>query len=265
MSSSNNMSKNPFYTFISLLLLILIILIGAGVFIYNRNTQVLSSLPITEKLSQKLKPESARIKLHIRLSGTDLDKMNVEINQKATSIQEYVVAQGLDKDKIKTNVNSYSDYNYNIYPVQGTPKSDIVPTVLDKSIELYFDKISQNPKKPTEILNETIKRGVTQFEAFTYETPDLENVCNDLKTQVQSKAMETAKKNVSAIGGKLVKIEAQGITSTGCDNDYRGVTSMYAKDATTTSAEPAKSAPELLTGETEITVYSNLIALYSIK
>ncbi len=115
------------------------------------------------------------------------------------------------------------------------------------------------------ILSETIKRGVTQFDSFIYDIGNVEDVCNDLKNQVEIKTQETARKKIEALNAKLVKIESQGISSAGCDNNNYPTPYYATKDASLSSTEPTKSAPELLTGETEITVYSNSVAYYNIK
>ena len=261
------MFKNLSYLFVIICLLSLISVSGAAVYTYSRNTQVLSSLPISEKLSKKIKPESATITLHIRLTGSNLEKMNAEITEKSNSIQEYLVSSGLDKSKIKTNITSYPDYSYYAPTLPEKPdKTDKnVSTVLDKSIELTFEKISSDPTKPNMVLNETIKRGVTQFDSFIYDIGNVEDICNDLKNQVEIKTQETARKKIEAINGKLVKTESQGTTSAGCDNSGYATPHYSTKDANVGISEPAKSAPELLTGETEITVYSNSTAFYSLK
>jgi uncharacterized protein YggE len=259
------MFKNLSYLLIIISLFAVVGVGVIGVYTYSRNTQILSSLPISEKLSKKIKPESAKITLHIRLTGNNLEKMNAEITDKTNSIQEYLVSSGVDRNKIKTNITSYPDYSYYGYPAVEKPDK-INSTVLDKSIEVTFDKISQDPTKPNNVLNETIKRGVTQFDSFVYDIGNIEDVCSDLKNQVELKIQETAEKKINAIKGKLVKIESQGTNSVGCDNNGYPIAPYYsAKDASLSSSEPVRSAPELLTGETEITVYSNSVAFYNLK
>ena len=258
------MLKNISYLFIILALLALVGIGAAGIYTYSRNTQILSSLPVSEKLSKKIKPDNAKITLHIRLTGNNLEKMNTEINEKSISIQDYLVSSGVDKSKIKTNLNSYPDYAYYGYPATEKPEN-ANNTILDKSIEVTFENIAKDSTKPNTILTETIKRGVTQFDSFIYDIGNVEDVCNDLKNQVEIKTQETARKKIEALNAKLVKIESQGISSTGCDNSSYPAPYYAIKESNLSSSEATKSAPEMLTGETEITVYSNSIAYYNIK
>jgi uncharacterized protein YggE len=242
-----------FVALLSLFLLFVVALTSVGAFMIYDNTRPISTLSVTDTLKKKVKPDQATVQLFISQTGTDLVKMNKENDAITVKVIDFLIKSGVSKDKIKTNKNSYPDFG--IEPViDGSKKPQL--TVSETTIDVEFVNLNNNPNA---ILDETLVLGVNRFGAFNYKTADIKKMCDALETEVEKSVKVKAEQKVENIGGKIIKIQYSQTFVNNCENNSMP---YYSSIKTGGGEFDGAQAPDLMTGEQEISATANLNVEY---
>jgi uncharacterized protein YggE len=243
-----------FVALLSLFLLFVVALTSVGAFMIYDNTRPISTLSVTDTLKKKVKPDQATVQLFISQTGTDLVKMNKENDAITVKVTDFLIKSGVSKDKIKTNKSSYPDYSFE--SATDTTKAPKL-TVAETTMDVEFVSLDNNPNA---ILEKTVELGVTKYGQFSYKTKNVKDLCDALETEAEKSAKAKADNKVSNLGGKIVKIQYNTTFTSNC-----GENSSLPYNSTTKSDDfnfSQSEAPELMTGEQEISATANLNVEY---
>jgi uncharacterized protein YggE len=242
-----------FIVLLSLFLLFVVALTSAGAFMIYDNTRPISTISVTDTLKKTVKPDQANVQLVISKTGADLKALNRDNDAVTLKVTQYLVENGISKDKIKTNKNSYPDYGVEPTLDSKLPKQ----TVAETTIDVEFVNLDSNPNA---ILEKTLELGVTRYGQFTYKTKNVKQICDTLETEVEKSVKTKADNKISNIGGKIVKIQYSPTFTTNCDGN--SPVPYYSTVKSTDTEILGSPAPELMTGEQEISATASLNVEY---
>jgi uncharacterized protein YggE len=240
-------------------------IVFGGYYAYQ-NSKPLSILNTTTTIKQKIKPNKATTvaTLEIRQKNSVEDKdtltnLNKTADEETKLILKSITEAGVAIKNIKTNKFSTKDYSaaYNPDPIEIIKPKDMV--VVDFTI--IFEKLDTNLKKPNEILDALIPLGITRYSPLNYEIADQEIICEEIETKSLTKVSDKAKKQISELGGFIIKIEPNIIQSC-MNNNYAYPMTAFKESLPSTVSDTNSNYPDVQTGEIELTVIANAKSEY---
>lgn len=229
----------------------LLIIGGFGLYTIWDSLQPTSTLTVQGKASRRLSPDTARITFYVTESGTDLNVLNRNLDQKISRLEDYLKSKGIDSTDITVNKSSYPEYNSMPAPEPDPATPQRIRA--EASFAIVFRDLPNRGDLPNTVLQEVVSLGVTRFDPYGFEFDNREEICRELQTEAISDGFVTAEKQMQALGGRrIIRRNLEGMS--GCDQDYR-VFPMYAEASMPAMSDPGsqnQTPPKLTTGEQEL-------------
>jgi uncharacterized protein YggE len=236
-----------FTILLSLFLLFFVALSSFSAYIIYDQTRPVSTIGVTDTLKKKIKPDQATVQLFVSQAGTDLAKMNKENDAITLKVTNFLIKNGVITDKIKTNKTSFEEFSGIIETDAKKPKL----TRAETTIDVEFVNLDNNPNF---LLDQTLALGVSRYGQFNYKTKDVKQFCDALENEVELSVKDKAANKMKNMAGKVIRTQYNQTYTNGCDNMATPVYNMK----TALGGANDNSAPELMTGEQEISATASL-------
>lgn len=214
--SNEHQNGNYFWKIlVSILTVIVIFVVTVTVsWIYMDNNKTASSVNVQGQAKINAIPDKATIYLYADVTGDNSETINASLDKIESDILEYLKLNEIESSAINTNRSIFEDYNY--LPPQTNASEKLNRGNL--SIELTFKDIFEDLQKPRQIVQDSIKKGVSRYSQFVYDFGDTTKTCQELETKAIENALNKAYQRIDALGGG--KIKSKKILSVqGCDQN----------------------------------------------